>query len=67
LATGVVDATFGNAVEMIISFIALINKQTSLVQYALLGAMLVKALLVRLTSGTLMADSRNLFYCWCMV
>jgi Ca2+:H+ antiporter len=48
LATGVVDATFGNAVEMIISFIALINKQTSLVQYALLGAMLVKALLVRL-------------------
>lgn len=46
LATGVVDATFGNAVEMIISLIALINEQTQFVQYTLLGSMLVKALLV---------------------
>ena len=46
LATGVMDATFGNAVEMIISLIALVNEQTQLVQYTLLGSMLVKALLV---------------------
>jgi Ca2+:H+ antiporter len=40
------DATFGNAVEMVISLIALVNEQTQLVQYTLLGSMLVKALLV---------------------
>lgn len=61
--TGIVDVTLGNAVELIISLIALIKyKQTKIVQYDILGCILVKALLVPSLDSPLTVDPRDMFH-----
>jgi len=61
--TGILDVTLGNAVELIISLIALIKyKQTKIVQYHLLGCILVKALLVPSLNSALTVDPRDMFH-----
>jgi len=50
---GLLNATFGNAVELIVSIIALREKQIRIVQASMLGSILSNMLLVRVVSHSL--------------
>lgn len=58
---GLMNATFGNAVELIVSIIALRNHQIRIVQASMLGSILSNILLVRTLDATTFLQFSRLF------